>query len=383
MRPTDLHLDTRLIHAAEPEPRLAGAVVAPIFHSATFLYRGGEGEVLRYGRYQNSPTHELLGQKIAALEGCEAGLVTASGMAAIAGSLLSVLGAGDHLLAQEGLYGGTHVLVHEELRRLGIAVDAVPPADPAAWRAALRPTTRALYLESLSNPLLRVPDLARAVEFAREHDLVTIVDNTFATPINLRPAELGFDLVVHSATKYLNGHSDLVAGAVAGGAARIERVLRQVKVHGGCLDAQGAAWLARGLKTLGVRVRRQNESALALARKLASCPRVRAVHHPLLASHPDHERAKTWMEATGGMLSFELDGERAAVDRFLGRLELFLVAPSLGGVESLVSIPVRTSHAMLTRAERRELGIGEGLVRLSVGLEDARDLWADLESALE
>lgn len=379
--PPNHRLDTRLVHAGEPSPRLAGAVVAPIFQSATFLYAGGD-DVLRYGRYNNTPTHELLHDKIAALEGCEAGLVTASGMAAIASALLSVAGAGDHVLVQDALYGGTHALVHDELPRLGIEVTAVPGDDPDAWRAAVRPNTKAFHLESLSNPLLRLPDLAAAAAFAREHGLVTTIDSTFASPINLRPAEHGIDVVVHSATKYLNGHSDLCAGALAGSAARIAAAGRIARLHGGTLDPHAGFLLARGMKTLGVRVRQQNASALAVAHALEGHAGVRAVHYPGLASHPDHARAATLLDGFGGMLSFELDGDVAAVDRFLRSLRLFLVAPSLGGVESLVSLPARTSHASLTAEERARAGLPDTLVRLSIGLEDPADLIADLEGAL-
>lgn len=383
MEATSSHqLDTHLVHAGEPTPRTEGSVVAPIFQSATFVHHGGEDE-LRYGRYNNTPTHELLHAKLAALEGAEAGLVTASGMAAIASTLLSLLKAGDHVLVQDELYGGTHALVHHEFPRLGIAVDAVPSNDPEAWHAARRPNTRVFHFESLSNPLLTVPNLEALAAFAREHGIVTTIDNTFASPVNLRPHEHGIDVVLHSATKYLNGHSDLCAGAVTGSAARVSEVDRVARLHGGTLDPHACFLLNRGMKTLGVRVRRQNETALTIARELEAHPRVRTVHHPGLASHPDHERALQLFDGLGGMLSFVPEGDVASVEHFLSHLELFQVAPSLGGVESLATLPARTSHAALSPEERKRAGIPDTLVRLSIGVEDPGDLLEDLHRALE
>lgn len=376
----DRGLDTRAIHAGEPRPTDQGSVVAPIYQSATFEGRPGETD-FRYGRYSNTPTHDLLHGKLASLEGAEAALVTSSGMSAISSTLLSLLSAGDHLLVQGGLYGGTHALVHRELPRLGIEVTEVSGGDASAWAKALRPSTRAFHLEAISNPLLRVSDLRAAVAFAREHQLLTTIDSTFATPVNLRPLELGIDLVVHSATKYLNGHSDVVAGAVMGSRERVRAVEGVVRLHGGSLDPNSCFLLSRGIRTLGVRVRRHNESGLAVARGLCELPGVTVVHHPGLEVHPDHQRARELFEGFGGMLSFEVAAE-VSVDRFLERLELFTVAPSLGGVESLACLPARTSHAALSPEERARVGIGDGLVRLSVGLEDPSDLLEDLESAL-
>lgn len=388
MTAPDDRLDTRLVHAGEPHPRPGGAVTMPIFQSSTFEY-GGQGRYddVRYLRLSNAPNHAALHDKLAAIEGAEAALVTASGMAAISAALLTVLRPGDHVLAQRTLYGGTHDLLTGMLARLGITHDFVDAADPESWGAALRPTTRAFYVEALTNPLLEVADLPAVARFARDRGLVSMIDATFATPVLLRPIELGFELVLHSATKYLNGHSDLVAGAVIGGTARVEEVRHTLNLLGGSLDPHACFLLQRGLKTLGVRVRQQCATALAVARALHEHPRVRRVCYPGLPSHPGHARAQAILHGGfGAMLSFELhpegDDEVATAERFVSRLRLAIDAPSLGGPETLVTRPAVTSHSGLDPAVRRGLGIGDGLVRMSVGLEDADDLVADLQQAL-
>lgn len=374
-------LGTRVIHSGAQ--RVEGAVSTPVFQTAMYLYgaQGADPE-LRYIRLNNTPNHRELHAKLAALEGAEAALVAGSGMAAISTALLSVLGAGDHLLAQDQLYGGAHGLFHQVLPDLGIAVDLVDGGDPATWEAKLRPRTRALYLESISNPLVRVPDVEAGVAFARAHGLVTLIDNTFPSPVNFRPAEWGVDLSLHSCTKYLNGHSDLVAGAVIGRAELVERVAKRLSRLGGTLDPHACWLLDRGIKTLAVRMQRHEANAGAVARFLERHPAVERVHYPGLASHPDHARAERLFDGFSGMLAFEPRGGAAAARRFVERVELFLAAPSLGGVESLVSLPAMTSHAGMDPDERRRSGISDGLVRLSVGIEDERDLLRDLERAL-
>ena len=377
-------IDTQLVHAGEPSPRIEGAVVMPVFQSSTYEY-GGQGRYddVRYLRLNNSPNHEALHRKLAAIEGAEAALVTASGMAAISTALLSILRPGDHLLAQRTLYGGTHDLLTEHLARWGVEHDFIDAEDPSGWAEALRPTTRAIYVEALTNPLLEVADLPAVARFAAERGVVSLVDATFASPVLVRPATLGFDLVLHSATKYLNGHSDLVAGAIAGRAERVESIRHTLNLLGGSLDPHACALLHRGLKTLGVRVRQQCATALAVASMLAEHPRVARVHYPGLPSHPGHARAKELLHGGfSGMLSFELHGEVEAADRFVAALSLPVDAPSLGGPESLVTRPALTSHAGLDPEVRRGLGIGDGLVRMSVGLEDPRDLIEDLRQAL-
>jgi cystathionine beta-lyase/cystathionine gamma-synthase len=377
-------IDTRLIHAGEPEPRIEGAVTMPIFQSSTFEYRGEDSYyALRYIRLSNTPNHIALHRKLAAIEVAEAALVTSSGMAAIAATLMTIAGAGDRIMAQDCLYGGTHDLMRIEFPRMNIAVDYVDGGNAASWRENLTPQTRAIYVETISNPLMQVADLRAAVEFARTHGLVSIIDNTFASPINFRPAELGFDLSLHSATKYLNGHSDIVAGAVIGRADLVEKISRTQSHLGGSLDPHACALLHRGMKTLGVRVRHQNASATEIARYLAGHPKVAKVYYPGIEGDAGHERARELFDGFGGMMSFELHGGLAAAETFINGLTIPICAPSLGGVESLITRPATTSHSGMPREQRERAGISDGLIRLSVGLEATEDIIADFARALE
>ena len=376
-------IETKLVHAGEPRPRIDGAVEMPIFQSATYEYRGEQRyDDVRYLRLNNTPNHLALHAKLAELEGAEAALVSASGMSAISTTLLTVLAAGDHLLAQSCLYGGTHDFVTREFGNLGLSMSFIDADKPDTWRSQLKPNTRAVYVESMTNPLLEVADLPAVVEFARANGLVSIIDNTFASPVNYRPIEAGFDLVVHSATKYLNGHSDIVAGAVAGSSALIERIRHKANHLGGSLDPHAAFLLNRGLKTLALRVRYQNDSALKIAQFLARHPSVARVHYAGLESHPRHARARKLFTGFGGVLSFELKGDAALADRFASRVRIPAVAPSLGGVHTLLTRPATTSHAGLAREERLRLGITDGLLRLSVGIESTEDLIEDFSAAL-
>jgi cystathionine beta-lyase/cystathionine gamma-synthase len=376
-------IETKVVHAGEPQPRILGSICMPVFQSATFEYAGeGRYDDVRYLRINNTPNQIALHAKLAALEGSEAALVTASGMAAISTTLITVLTGGDHLLAQSCLYGGTRDFLVGEFPRFGLHVDFIDADAPASWRTQLRPTTRAIYVESMTNPLLEVCDLEAVVEFARAHGLVSIIDNTFASPVNYRPIEAGFDLCLHSATKYLNGHTDLVAGAVSGRAELIERIRHRLNMLGGCLDPHAAFLLNRGLMTLALRVRHQNESALRIAQFLAAHPAVTRVNYAGLESHPRHARAGRLFAGCGGVLSFELRGTPDRADEFCRRVRIAAVAPSLGGVHTLLTRPATTSHAGLTPAERQQLGIGEGLLRLSVGIESTDDLIEDIAQAL-
>ena len=376
-------IETQLVHAGEPLPRIAGAVEMPIFQSATFEYAGeGSYHDVRYLRINNTPSQQVLHAKLAALEGAGAALVTASGMAAISTTLLSVLSAGDHVLAQSGLYGGTHELLTHELPKLGIAYDFIDADRRDSWVALLRPNTRAIYVEAMTNPLLEVADLEGVVQFARAHTLVSIIDNTFATPVNFRPLGMGFDLSIHSATKYLNGHADLVAGAVAGEAATIERIRHKANHLGGCLDPHAAFLLKRGLKTLALRVRFQNDSTLRIAQFLEAHAAVARVNYAGLESHPRYARARRLFTGFGGVLSFELKGPPSRAEEFARRVRIPVVAPSLGGVQTLLTRPATTSHAGLPREERLRLGISDALLRLSVGIEATEDLLEDLGQAL-
>ncbi len=376
-------IETRLIHAGEPSPLIEGAVSMPIFQSSTYAYRGEKDyHALRYIRLNNTPNHVVLHRKLAAIENAEAALVTSSGMAAVSATLMTLLGSGDHLIAQDCLYGGTHDLLTTEFPRLGIAHSFVAGDKPDTWSDHLRPQTKAIYVETISNPLIRVPDLKSVVEFARQHGLISIIDNTFASPINFRPAELGFDLSLHSGTKYLNGHSDIVAGAVIGRAELIGRINRTLGHLGGSLDPHACFLLHRGMKTLAVRVRYQNESALKVARFLRSRKEVAAVNYPGLEDHPDHARAQELFDGNGGMMSFEMSGGLDAAEAFISAVKLPISAPSLGGVESLITRPATTSHSGMSRADRERAGIRDGLIRLSIGLEAPEDLIADFEQAL-
>ena len=378
------HLDTKVIHAGEPTPRIAGAVSMPIFQSAMFETTGEANyHDVRYIRLNNTPNHLALHEKLAALENAEAALVTSSGMAAISTTLFSVLSAGDHLLTQDCLYGGTHDLLTKDFAAFGLSYDFIDGDNPTSWKQKLRPNTKAIYVESMSNPLLQVGDLKAITWFAKEHDLISIIDNTFASPVNFRPLDWGFDLSLHSATKYLNGHSDIVAGVVIGATDLVTKITHKLNHLGGSLDPHAAFLLHRGLKTLAVRVRYQNESALKIAQFLEQHPAVIKVNYPGLASHPRHERASELFDGFSGMLSFELRGGVDAAERFMHRVTLPIIAPSLGGIETLMTRPATTSHAGMSVEDRRRLGISDGLIRLSVGIEATEDLIEDFDRALK
>ena len=378
------HLETKLIHAGEPEPLINGAVSMPIFQSSTYQYTGETSyDDLRYIRLNNTPNHVALHQKLAALENAEAALVTASGMAVISTTLLTILSSGDHFLAQECLYGGTHDFITRDLVALGISFDFVDCDDPDSWKEQLRPNTRAIYVETMTNPLLQVADLKAVAEFARAHSLLSLIDNTFASPVNFRPPEWGFDLSLHSCTKYLNGHSDIVAGAVIGRADLIEKITHKLNHLGGSLDPHACFLLHRGLKTLAVRVKYQNESALKIARFLEKHPAVQNVNYPGLENHPRHQRARDLFDGFSGMLSFELKGGVQAAERFMQNTTLPIIAPSLGGVEMLITRPATTSHSGMSPEDRQALGISNSLIRVSVGIEATADIIEDFDQALK
>jgi cystathionine beta-lyase/cystathionine gamma-synthase len=377
------HIETKLIHAGEPEPRIMGAVSMPIFQSAMFEYAGEASyHDLKYIRLNNTPNHVALHEKLTALENAEAAVVTASGMAAISTALLSILSSGDHLLAQECLYGGTHDFLTGDFAGLGIGFDFINGDDPGSWESKLRPETKAVFVETMTNPLLQVADLKAVVSFAKAHNLVSLIDNTFATPVNFRPIEWGFDLSLHSCTKYLNGHSDIVAGAVIGRADRIEKITHLLNHFGGSLDPHACFLLHRGMKTLAVRMKCHNESALKIARFLEGHEAVSKVNYPGLESHPGHGRACELFDGFSGMLSFEPKGGVEAADRFIQNTNLPVVAPSLGGVETLITRPVTTSHAGVSPEDRERLGISDSLIRLSVGIEKTEDIIEDFEQSL-
>lgn len=377
-------LETKLIHAGEPDPRIGGAVSMPIFQSAMFEY-GGEKSYhdLKYIRLNNTPNHLALHQKLAALENAESAVVTASGMAAISTTLLTILSARDHLLAQECLYGGTHDFITKDFDHFGMSYDFIDGENSSSWDKKLKPNTKAIFVETMTNPLLQVADLKAVPEFAKAHGLLSVIDNTFSSPVNFRPPEWGFDLSIHSCTKYLNGHSDIVAGAVIGRADLIEMVTHKLNHLGGSLDPHACFLLHRGMKTLAVRMKYQSLSALRIAKFLENHPAVEKVNYPGLESHPGYHRARELFDGFSGMLSFELTGGVEAAKRFMQRTTLPIVAPSLGGIETLITRPVTTSHAGLSAEELQRLGISPGLMRVSVGIEATEELIEDFRQALE
>lgn len=382
---------TRCIRDGEPRIKAHDSIPVPIVRAATYGFRDSaelgdhfEGRTTReeYGRYGN-PTVRVAEEKLAALEGAEDAALFGSGMAAVTTTLLAFLRSGHHVVLTSDCYRRTRQFVTKTLPGWGVEATVVPPSDPEAIAAAIRPSTRVVMTEVPTNPYLRVLDLPRTAELVHRHRGVRlVVDSTFATPMNLRPLEVGADLVVHSATKYLGGHNDLLAGSVAG-SGNLVSVVRDLRgVLGGVLDPEAAFLLVRGLKTLGLRVFRQNESALWLAGKLEAHPRIARVFYPLLASHPDNLVARQLLRGGGGVVSFELSGSLEDTTRFVDATELCTIAPSLGGVETLIEQPALMSFYELSTEEREAIGIRNQLVRLSVGLEDATDLWTDLEVAL-
>jgi cystathionine beta-lyase/cystathionine gamma-synthase len=368
---------------------VGGPVVSPVVQSATFTFASveemkrwaeGRSKADIYTRYGN-PTLRVAEAKLAALEEGEAGLVTASGMAAISSTLLTFVGAGEEVIATRRLYGGTYRLMRDLLPRFGIKVHFVE-SDLREVEARVTPRTRLLYTETPTNPTLGIVDLRKAAALARRLGLVSAVDNTFATPVLQRPLTLGFDVVCHSATKYLGGHSDVIAGAVAGRRKLVEKIRHTMIDLGGSLDPAACYLLIRGMKTLETRMRRQTATALQVARFLERHPKVARVHYPGLRSHPGHALARRQMSGFGAMLAFDLKGGLGAARRFGNRIRLFLLAGSLGGVESLAVLPIYTSHHHMSVEELAAAGVSPGTVRLSIGVEDAADLLADLKQAL-
>jgi methionine-gamma-lyase len=380
---------TLAIHVGQDKFHKDASVGVEIARTANFTFASteemkrwaeGKSPAYIYTRYGN-PTLTIAEKKIAALEGAEDAVVAASGMAAISHALLSVLKAGDEVIATRQLYGGTYRMMRDVFPRLGIVVRHVE-ADLAGIERLVNPRTKALYIETPTNPTLRLVDLKKAVAFAKEWDLISLIDNTFASPILQKPIEMGFDLVLHSATKYLAGHSDVIAGAAAGRKTLIEQIRHMIIYLGGSMDPEAAFLLIRGMKTLEVRVWRQCATALTLAKYLEKHPKVARVHYPGLASHPDHRLAKRQMRGFGAMLAFDLKGGLTAARRFCDRARIFLMAASLGGAESLAVLPIYTSHYNMSLAELRAASVEPGTVRVSVGLEDPEDLIEDLRQAL-
>ena len=357
-------------------------IVNPLFQSVNYIQEISSAEGLRYPRYGNTPNAEIVQKRIAALEGAEAAVVLASGMGATACALLALLRPGDHIVASSWIYGGTRLLLEQEFVSLGIGVSLVDPLETRTWRKVMKKQTRVVFMETPVNPTCRVLDLKPVSTATRQEGVALVVDATFASPVNYRPLEHGADVSIHSATKFLNGHHDVVGGVVSGTAPYVEEVRRKMMLWGQAPDPFACWLMERGLKTLEVRVLRQNENAMRIARWCEGRKEVKKVTYPGLESHPDHAIAKRTLDGYGGMMGIELAGGGKATERFLRRLKLFRHAPSLGGVDSLVSEPRFTSHVDMSAPERAKIGVPDGFVRLSVGIEGSDDLIRDLEQAL-
>jgi cystathionine beta-lyase/cystathionine gamma-synthase len=382
-RPKPPGLATLAIHGGREGHDPDTPVTPPLFQSVNYVQEFGTDEGLRYSRYGNTPNAESVQKKLALVEGSEAACVLASGMGATACALLALLRPGDHLLASNMLYGGTLRLLSEEFTSIGIQVSFVDPMEPRAWRKRIRRETRAIFVESPVNPTCRVVDLRPIAYLTQEVGLALVVDSTFASPVNFRPLEHGADVVIHSATKFLNGHHDVLLGAVCGTAPYVEEVRQKMVLWGQAADPFACWLLERGLKTLDIRVRRANETATRLATWLADRREVKRVHYPGLADHPDHAIAREILYGFGGMLAFELTGGGRAADKFVRKLKLIQYAASLGGVDTILSEPRYSSHAKMTSEQRAKVGVPDGFLRLSVGLEDADDILADIDQALK
>jgi cystathionine beta-lyase/cystathionine gamma-synthase len=379
--------ETEAIHGGASLDKRNAPMEEPIYQTSTFQVTDSDEQVratntdMFYTRYGN-PTHTAVEKRIAELEGADAALLFASGMNAITTSLMALLKAGDHIISQRDIYGGVTKFLSSWLPKMGIETTFVDTIDYDQYVRAIRPNTKLLYLESPTNPTLRVIDLRKTAAIARDHGLISAIDGTFGTPINQRPVEYGIDLVLHSGTKYFGGHTDLICGVAAGRKDLIDIILGTRTTLGGVMDPHAAFMLLRGIKTLAVRVERQNESALRIAEFLSTHPKVRSVNYPFLKGHPQRALAIEQMKGAGGVLSFEVEGTAEDAKRVSEALQLFILAPSLGGAESLVSIPVLTSHAMISAEHRKQMGVTEQLIRLSVGVEHVDDLIADIDHAL-
>ena len=382
------HPETAAVHGAAELEKKNGPVTPPIYQTSTFEVTDNEEQQRvtttdRYYTRWGNPTITLAEQTIAELEGTDAARTFASGMGAITSTVMAFLKAGDHIVSQQDVYGGVAKFFTQWLPKMGIETTFVDTTDYEQYERAVRKNTKLLYLESPTNPSLRVVDFKKAAAVARKHGLISLIDSTFGTPINQRPAEYGIDLVMHSGTKYLSGHADLTCGVVCGRQELMDQLWETRTTLGNCMDPHAAWMLTRGLKTLAVRVARQNENALRVAEFLSRHAKVRKVHYPFLENHPQHAIARAQMSGGGGMVTFEVEGTGEDACRVSEAMRLFTLATSLGGVESLVSIPVLTSHAMISAELRKKMGVTEQMVRLSVGIENGDDLIADLERALQ
>ncbi|TDS20835.1 cystathionine beta-lyase [Maribacter caenipelagi] len=372
-------LNTICTHVGELEDKQHKGAVSPLYMSTSYAYE--DVDVKRYPRYFNTPNQEALCKKVAALEHAESALIFGSGMAAVSTSLLAFLRAGDHVVLQQTLYGGTYNLVNEEFSKYGIEYSFTNGWQADAFEAQIKENTKVIYIETPSNPLLTITDLQAVATIAKKHGIITLIDNTFASPVNQNPIDFGIDVVIHSATKYMGGHSDICAGAVASTTENMERIFHLAKNFGGSLSDYTVWLLERSMKTMGIRVRAQNENALAMAHFLNDLADIEKVYYPGLPTHSDHEIAKKQMKGFGGMLSFELNSNLNS-SQFQKALQLIKPSMSLAGVESTVLSPTQTSHALMSAEVRAEQGIADGLIRFSVGIEEVEDLKQDILQAI-
>ena len=387
MKKHEFHQETEAVRGGTSLHKKNGPVATPIYQTSTFEVTDSQEQVHAtntdrfYTRYGN-PTHTVAESAVAELEGTDAALLFSSGMAAITTSILSLVKAGDHIVAQRDIYGGVTKFLSQWLPKLGVETTFVDTNDIEQHERAIRPSTKLIHIESPTNPIVKIVDLEKVASLAKKRGLITTIDATFSTPINCRPAEWGIDVVLHSGTKYLGGHADIICGVATGRRDLIEQIHHLRTTLGCCMDPHAAFLLLRGLKTLAVRVQRHNENALKVAEFLSRHPKVTRVHYPMLETSPYHALARKQMAGAGGVVSFEIEGTLEDACRVSEALNLFTLAPSLGGVDSLVSIPVLTSHAMIDPELRRKMGVTEQMIRLSVGIESADDLIADLERGL-
>jgi len=371
--------DTQCVHSGAYSDRATRGVTTPIFTSSSYEYLDASENV--YPRYFNTPNQNAVVEKLCALENAEAGLLFSSGMAAISTVVFSFLNSGDHAVLQRDVYGGTHHFVTAEFDRFGIEYTLVSNKIED-FESAVQKNTKLIYIETPSNPLLLITDIEAVVRLAKSSNSISVIDNTFATPINQNPLELGIDVAIHSGTKYIGGHSDICCGAAVTTRKLAERIASSAANFGGSVNAITCYLIERSLKTLGIRVEKQNKNALAMARYLQTNSSIRRVYYPGLENHEDFDIARKQMRAFGGMLAFELDNQIVEPGKFLRKLHLIKPALSLGGVETIICAPVTTSHEKMSDEERAELGITDSLLRLSVGIEDLEDLIEDVEQAL-
>ncbi len=390
MSPKDPGFSTKSVHSGEKLCPVTGSIITPIYQTSIFGFPdldslkrvfADHSKGYFYTRYSN-PTLEAIEKKLVDIMGAQKALVFSSGMAALTSAIMSLVCSGDHIVSAFDIYGGTFNFFANVLPRYGVTVDLIETTEAGRLAESIRPNTKVIFFESPTNPLLKLMDIAEVGKIGKKHGIPTFMDNTFATSFNQRPIEMGIDLVMHSATKYLGGHSDLIGGVVAGGEELMGRVMSSRYVFGGVPDPQSAWLLMRGVKTLKVRMETHNQNGMKVAQFLEKHPRIDRVYYPGLRSHPQHELGKSQMKGFGGMVSFEVEGANDALGQFLGSLRICQLAVSLGGIESLICPPALTTHRRLSPSERMRAGIKDNLLRLSLGIEDSQDLIDDLDQAL-